>query len=213
MKRSNRLPLDTLRSYLLELPFVTEQPPSPWRWVDIFGNERPVEVEVGFGKGLFLTRAAAACPDVNFLGIDISRKYQLLAAGRLHQQQLSNVRLLKADARGVLRCLVPEDSVQAVHVYFPDPWWKKRHWKRRVFTEEFARSCARVLRPGGQLHVATDVSDYFAIIQETVSSQTELRPLPPSQATDPQHDLDYLTHFERKFRIAGRPIYRACYVK
>ena len=207
MRRSTRLPLEELAPYLLEVP----DPPRPLDWAAVFGNGHPIEIEVGFGKGLFLVNAAQAVPGVNFLGIEIVRKYQLLAATRLAKRGLRHVRLAKADARQFLKDCVPAGSVQAVHVYFPDPWWKKRHWKRRVFTPEFANQCARVLRPGGRLHVVTDVADYFQVIQELLAQHTALAALPLSPLNEPAHDLDYLTNFERKFRKEGRPIYRGLY--
>ena len=104
--------------------------------------------------------------------------------------------------------------MQAVHVYFPDPWWKKRHHKRRaVHTPEFAAECERALRPGGRLHVVTDVADYFQVMTDLVAEQTRLELLPPPEPNAPAHDLDYLTNFERKFRKEGKEIHRACYVK
>src|SRR5205814_6765838 len=144
-----------------------------------------------FGKGLFLLTESQARPGVNFFGIEIVRKYQLFTANRLAKRGLGNVRLACADARVLLRDVVPAASVQAVHVYFPDPWWKKRHHKRRVFTPEFAAQCARILRPGGRLHVVSDVGEYFQVMTELLAQQSGLRPLPPPQAKDPEHDLDY----------------------
>src|SRR5205085_8759397 len=157
-----------------------------------FGNDNPVEIEVGFGKGLFLVTAAQACPTVNFLGIEVVRKYQLFTATRVAKRNLTNVRLAKADARTFLRDCVTPASVQAVHVYFPDPWWKKRHFKRRVFTAEFAAQCARVLVPGGRLYVVTDVAEYFQVIGELLAGHTRLRPLPSPELEEPKDDLDYL---------------------
>ena len=126
-------------------------------WAQLFGNTNPVEIEVGTGKGLFLLHAAAARPGSNFLGIEVVRKYQLYAATRYAIRNLPNVKTACADAAVVLRdCVVP-GSVAAVHVYFPDPWWKKRHRKRRVFTPAFAADAARALAPGGRLLVASDV--------------------------------------------------------
>lgn len=207
MRRSNRLPLDQLAPYLLETP----QDPAPLNWRSVFGNDHPVEIEVGFGKGLFLVTAAQACPDVNFLGVEIIRKYQLFTATRMAKRRLANVRLARADARLFLRDYVGEATVRAVHVYFPDPWWKKRHQKRRVFTPEFARQCERVLRPHGMLYLATDVEEYFQVMTELVAQETRLRPLPAPELTQPEHDLDYLTNFERKARKRGESVFRAVY--
>jgi tRNA (guanine-N7-)-methyltransferase len=207
LRRERRLTLEELAPYLLPVP----DPPRPLEWPAVFGNANPVEIEVGFGKGLFLLRAAQACRAVNFLGIEIARKYQLFTATRMAKRGLGNVRLVQADARLLLRDCVTAASCQAVHVYFPDPWWKMRHRKRRVFTADFAAQCARILRPGGRLYVATDVQEYFAIITELVAEQTPLQPLSASEPQAPAHDLDYLTNFERKFRQAGRPIYRTVY--
>src|SRR5205807_2126768 len=102
-------------------------------------------------------------------------------------------------------------ALRALHVYFPDPWWKKRHHKRRLFSDAFVAECPRVLGDGGRLHIATDVADYAALMGEMLAGQPLLRPLPPPEPAAPGHDLDYLTHFERKFRKEGRPIHRLLY--
>jgi tRNA (guanine-N7-)-methyltransferase len=217
VRNPRKRPLEELAPYLLPDQPRPEgsapQPPLPIDWAELFGNDRPVEIEVGFGKGMFLVRAAAARPDVNFFGIEVVRKYQLFAANRVAARSLSNVRLAWADARLMLRDRVPAESVQTVHVYFPDPWWKTRHHKRRVFTAEFAATVLRVLRPGGQLSIATDVEAYFTVMKATVAELPAFEPLPPPEPTAGADDLDYLTNFERKFRKQGLPIYRALYEK
>jgi tRNA (guanine-N7-)-methyltransferase len=172
-----------------------------------------VEIEVGFGKGMFLLNAAQSQPEVNFLGVEIERKYQLWTADRLARHGLGNVRLVCGDARPFLRDCVPTETVHVIHVYFPDPWWKKRHHRRRVFTDEFARECARVLRSSGVLSVATDVEDYATKVRTVVATQTSLHELPAPQPNTPAHDLDYLTNFERKFRKQDKPIWRMRYRK
>jgi tRNA (guanine-N7-)-methyltransferase len=209
MRRSRRLPLEELTPYLLAVP----DPPAPLDWRAVFGNGNPVEVEVGFGKGLFLVTTAPQHPAVNYLGIEIVRKYQLFTATRIAKRRLANVRLVCADARFFLRACVAAGSLQAIHVYFPDPWWKKRHLKRRLFTPEFAEQCERTLQPGGRLHLATDVEDYFQVMTALLGQRTHLCFVPPPPPSEPAHDLDYLTNFERKFRQQGKEIHRACYVK
>jgi tRNA (guanine-N7-)-methyltransferase len=209
VRRGRRLPLEDLASYLLDVPALA----TKLDWNAVFGNDHPVEVEIGCGKGLFLVNAGQACPGVNFVGIEILRKYQLFCAGRLAKRGLRNVRLVKADARSFLRDCVPADSLQALHIYFPDPWWKNRHHKRRLFTPEFAADCERVLRGGGRLHVVTDVEEYFGVITELLARRTGLSAVPPPDSRNPEHDLDYLTNFERKFRKQGRPIFRGLHEK
>lgn len=186
---------------------------APFRWESLFGTERPVEIEIGSGKGLFLASAGRARPEHNFLGIELSQKYAQLAAQRVLKSGLANVQVWPGDARPILARRVPDASVRAVHVYFPDPWWKKRHKKRRVFSEELVSSVARVLEPGGVLHVATDVQEYFGVITALLAAEPLFREQPVPPVKEPEHDLDYLTNFERKFRLEGREIYRASYSK
>ena len=100
-----------------------------------------------------------------------------------------------------------------MHVYFPDPWWKKRHQKRRLWTPEFAAECVRALRPGGVLYAVTDVEEYSHVIRALGDALPALRWVPPPEPETPAHDLDYLTNFERKFRKEGRPIYRMSWEK
>jgi tRNA (guanine-N7-)-methyltransferase len=204
VRRGPRLPLEALGPYLLPVP----DPAAPLDWAALFGNANPVELEVGFGKGLFLLSSSENYPAVNFVGVEIVRKYQLFTATRLAKRERRNVRVACADARLFLRDCVGAGSLQALHVYFPDPWWKKRHHKRRVFTAEFVEQAVRVLRPGGRLCAATDVEDYYQLMLELLAPRTELRPLPPPEPGTPAHDLDYLTNFERKFRKQSKPIYR-----
>jgi tRNA (guanine-N7-)-methyltransferase len=216
VRASRRLPLEALEPYLLDVPhpgfvppdspLLAPQPPVDWR--QVFGNDHAVEIEIGFGKGLFLLTQGQARPDVNFLGIEIERKYTLLTATRVAQRELPNVKLACTDARWFLRERVKPGSVAAVHIYFPDPWWKTRHRKRKLFTRAFAEQCAVVLRVGGRLHFVTDVADYYAESQTMLSEIAAWQPLPT-----PADVATYLTNFERKYRQEGRPIYRAQYEK
>jgi tRNA (guanine-N7-)-methyltransferase len=185
---------------------------APIQWAELFGNENPIEIEIGSGKGLFLVNAAMANPGRNFLGVELSRKYARLAAARLARCQLSNAKVWRGDAGVVMARLVPRESIRALHVYFPDPWWKTRHKKRRVFTAELVASAERALQPGGALRIASDVQEYFGVIRGLIGSNHRFREQRVALPKEPEHDLDYLTSFERKYRLQGRPIHRAEYL-
>src|SRR5206468_3977925 len=134
----------------------------------LFGNALSVEVEIGIGKGRFLLAQAEARPEVNFLGIEWSLKYLRVAKDRAERRGLTNVRLYRADARHVLADLLPARSVSRVHVYCPDPWPKKRHRKRRLFTAATAAHLGRALAAGGYRGASPDVAEYFDEIRELV---------------------------------------------
>jgi tRNA (guanine-N7-)-methyltransferase len=179
----------------------------------LFGRIAPLEIEVGSGKGLFLTAAAEACPDRDFLGIEVARKYARYAAARLARQGSNNALMIHGDALSLFRQWVPANRLAAVHVYFPDPWWKKRHKKRRVLNEDFLRDVERTLVTGGRLHFWTDVEEYFQTTLALVAAVTTLAgPLPVAESPA-EHDLDYRTHFERRTRRNQQPVYRAEFEK
>ena len=188
-------------------------PISPIVWAELFGNNHPVEIEVGFGKGLYLVNVGTRRPDRNFFGIEIIRKYQMYATNRIAVRKLANVKTCCADAKKVFRESVTSGTVAAVHVYFPDPWWKNRHKKRLLFTADFALEVLRILQPDGVLYFVSDVPEYFEMVTETLAQVTAFHKLPPPDESAPQHDMDYLTNFERKFRKVGKPIHRSQYQK
>src|SRR5258706_4238641 len=111
----------------------------PIDWQQLFENPNPVEIEIGTGKGTFLTEQAKARPEVNFLGIEWARWYWRYASDRLRRNGCTNARMVRADANYFLVEFVPDASLSVVHIYFPDPWPKKRHHKRRLIQEAFLR--------------------------------------------------------------------------
>lgn len=186
-----------------------EELPRVWEPNALFARAAPLEVEVGSGKGLFLLKAAERNADRNFLGIELAHKYARYCGGRLAQKQLPNAVAVHGNALRVFREIMPDNSVAAIHVYFPDPWWKKRHKKRRVLNESFLHDAERTLTAGGSLHFWTDVAEYFESTLELIARVTSLAgpfavPEPPAQ-----DDLDFHTHFERRTRLADEPVYRA----
>jgi tRNA (guanine-N7-)-methyltransferase len=186
-----------------------DQLPVPWSPIALFGRSAPLEVEVGSGKGLFLRSAAAARPQIDFLGIEIVRKYAEFTAAALAKLGATNAKIIAGDALRIFREWIPDNSLSAVHVYFPDPWWKKRHRKRRVLCPEFLRDIERTLWPGGSLHFWTDVEEYYASTLELMPEYTSLEGPLPVPETPAEHDMAYRTHFERRVRQAGEAVFRS----
>jgi tRNA (guanine-N7-)-methyltransferase len=183
--------------------------PPAFDQVALFDKVQPLEVEVGSGKGLFLVGASRSEPGHNFLGIEIARKYARFAAARLAKQQSANGFVVCGDALVLFERWFPDSSLAAVHVYFPDPWWKKRHQKRRVMNEVSVKNFERTLLPGGRLHFWTDVAEYFQSTLELIAAATGLEgPLPVAERPA-AHGMDYRTHFERRTRQCELPVYRA----
>lgn len=174
-----------------------------------FPRPGPVELEVGSGKGLFLTSAAAAAADRNFLGIEIAHGYARLTAGRLAAAAAANARIIRGDAGFIVGSLLPDACLAGMHVYFPDPWWKARHRKRRVLSGPFLAQAGRVLASGSLLHIWTDVEEYFHEALAAAAATGLFGPPAEEVAAEPGHDLDYRTHFERRSRLAGLPVWRA----
>jgi tRNA (guanine-N7-)-methyltransferase len=190
-----------------------DQLPRPWKAEAVFGRNAPLEVEVGSGKGLFLRTAAAQRPEVDFLGTEISLKYARFAAAALAKRQLSNAAVVAGDALRVFDELLPDGSSAAVHVYFPDPWWKKRHQKRRVMRESFLRDVERTLVAGGTLHFWTDVEEYFQTSLALLAACTSLQGPFEVPELAAEHEMDYRTHFERRIRLHHEQVWRAVFRK
>ncbi|MBM4021327.1 MAG: tRNA (guanosine(46)-N7)-methyltransferase TrmB [Planctomycetes bacterium] len=198
-----------LSSHLLPLAAL----PEPFDPATLFRAAGPVELEVGSGKGLFLTSAATAAPDRNFIGVEIAHGYARLIAGRLAAAGLANARVIHGDAGFLVGRLLPNACLAGMHVYFPDPWWKARHRKRRVLSEGFLHQAGRVLAPWAILHVWTDVEEYFHAALAAARATGLFEPPREEEAGEPNHDLDYRTHFERRTRLAGMPVWRAALVR
>jgi tRNA (guanine-N7-)-methyltransferase len=181
---------------------------------NLFGDHRPLELEIGSGKGLFMMNAASTNPEHVFLGVEIIGKYAKHAAAKLASSQCSNAKMVSGNAEPLLSKAISAASLEAVHVYFPDPWWKKRHRKRRVLNESSIRNLTRCLRPGGRFHFWTDVLDYFENTVELIAEIAPILGIPiPEDEIAAAHDLDYRTHFERRSRQNQIPVYRVRYIK
>ena len=170
-------------------------------WWKVFGNDRPVEVELGIGKGRFLIDAAERMAEVNFVGVEWAAKYLRIARYRAERRNLDNMRFVRTDAREFVEFFVATESVQAYHIYFPDPWPKKRHHKRRLFDEDFVREVERTLDWEGCLWLATDFVEYFEVMLESLETSRHLKEV----------DREWVgarTNYEQKYLAQGKPIHR-----
>jgi len=180
----------------------------PLNLASIWGNNNPVELEIGSGKGMFLKESATLYPDINYIGVEMAGKFHRLALERLARAELCNVRMIHANGLDVLGRLIPPNSLQALHIYFPDPWPKKRHHKRRLFTNELLSMAAKALAPPGEFRVATDHPDYGRLIRSVFAANTELFTEKPWPAGSP----DQLpTNYSLKWKRAGRNLWWARY--
>ena len=177
-------------------------------FVHIFGRESPVHIEIGCGKGTFLLNQAKAQSELNFLGIEWANKYYRYAVDRIGRWGLTNVRIVRTDAATFLADYLPDSSVQCFHIYFPDPWPKKRHHKRRFISTDNLAQLIRCLKLDGQIRIATDHVEYFQQIQQVIADQPhQLRQLDflPTAGADQGEWVG--TNFERKYLKENRQIH------
>jgi tRNA (guanine-N7-)-methyltransferase len=173
-----------------------------------------VIVEIGSGKGRFIIKSAAENPDKNFLGIEKSLKYTRVLNKHAEKSGLTNLRLLNAEAGYFVSKYIPENSVSECHIYFPDPWPKKRHNKRRLINSSFLQAVTLSLKPGGCIYYATDFKDYFDQIVEVSRACKEIEEIIYQEINPADEDPEAaLTNYERKYLIQGRLIYKASYEK
>lgn len=172
----------------------------------IFANSAPLEIELGAGTGDFIIARAAELPNRNFLAIESSGVVSRVLAVRCGGAALRNLRVVRMDGRTLVNLMIGPQSVSAYHVYFPDPWPKERHHKRRLFTPYLVANLERTLAPGGALYVATDVGDYAGEIFAMLDATALVR-----AAEEVPGRLQ--TAFGRKFAASGKIIHARAYRK
>ena len=168
----------------------------------LFGNANPVILEIGSGKGRFLLSTAMERPDVNLIGIEKSLHYHRVIRDRFLKRDLRNVRLINFDAFVVMQKMIPDASLAEVHIYFPDPWPRKRERKRRIIRPEALEEMRRVLVDGGMGIYVTDHEEYFDSAAPLVEAA-----FPRSERRIPGPDDPPRTNYEAKYREEGRPIF------
>ncbi len=208
--RDTNIPAETVHDFELKL----DQLEETLDWSELYVSPGPVIIEIGSGKGRFLMKAARENPDRNFLGIEKSLKYSRVLNRRAKETELTNLRLLNTEAGHFVSKYIPENSVSEYHIYFPDPWPKKRHNKRRLINPAFLQSLIPSLKPGGCIYYATDFKDYFDQMVEVSRASKEIKEISYKEINPTDEDPEAaLTNYERKYLIQGRPIYKAEYEK
>lgn len=187
-------------------PFEVARPEAcridPRTWFEHPG--RPLEIEIGSGKGTFLVQQAATHPEVNYLGIEHAGEFYRFAADRLRRRGMVNARVLHTDAAAFLHYWCPDAVARVIHLYFSDPWPKKRHHRRRLVQPAFVHAMATRLVPGGELHVATDDPSYAEWIDEVLPREALLENVHAPAIHVREVPGRMQTAYEREWRARGR---------
>jgi tRNA (guanine-N7-)-methyltransferase len=173
---------------------------------EVFGNDNPVEVEIGCGKGKFLLARSLEHPGINFLGIDVSWKWMKHGVERSNKRALDNLKFVRGDARELLATGIPDNSVSVFHIYFPDPWPKRRHRRRRLVTGGFLSLLAGRLVSNGIIELATDHDDYCMLMRRAVVQSGVEWSTAVEKTNDRLFATQAKTNYELKYETAGRSL-------
>lgn len=172
-----------------------------------FGNDHPVILEIGSGKGRFLIESAMERPDRNFLGVEKSLHYHRFIRDRVLKRPITNVRLINYDAFLVMQKMIADEALSEVHIYFPDPWPNKKEMKRRIIRPSVVSEIRRVLVPGGSGIYVTDHRAYFEAAEPVIAGFFRYETRLPRPDDPPR------TNYEAKYRAEGREIYEIRFFK
>ena len=202
MRKSARLWRDPGAQALAESALVFSGPLSVFSVEpqSLFERKAPLEIEIGAGKGDFIVERAAAVPEHNFLAVELAASVLRILGLRVARSRLANLKVVRADARTLVNLLLPDNSVSAYHIYFPDPWPKDRHAKHRLFSPFFVANAARTLTPDGIIYFASDVRDYA----ERILAMLEAGGF---RAFSQEAPGEHRSNFGRKYAAAGRAVF------
>jgi len=177
-------------------------------FVRLFGRLAPLHIEIGVGRGTFILNQAKTNPNTDFLGIEWASKYYRYSVDRIGRWNLTNVRIIRTDATAFIADFLPDSCADCFHIYFPDPWPKKRHHKRRFLNTANADQLLRCLKPAGIIRIVTDHAEYFDqiknVLTEKADSLEEVDFLPAAGADTGEW---VGSNFERKYLKENRPIF------
>ncbi len=172
----------------------------------LYGNSNPVHLEIGFGNGESIARMAQADPGSNYLGIEVHRPGVGRLLMRIAETGITNLRIIRHDAVEVMDQCLDDGSLEAVYLFFPDPWHKRRHRKRRILQPEFVSRLARVIRPGGLFHAATDWEDYAEYMMSVLTASADFENCAGKGTFAPCPDYRSPTRFEQRGQRLGHGV-------
>jgi len=187
--------------------------PQPLDFAAAFGRAGPLVLEIGFGMGQSLVEMAAAAADTNFIGIEVHRPGVGRLLHAMEERKVDNIRVYCHDAVEILRDCIPDGSLDTVQIFFPDPWHKKRHNKRRLIKPPFVEHLVSKLKPGGTLHLATDWENYAEQMMEVLSATPTLANTQPAKQYAPRPEHRPLTKFELRGERLGHGVWDLIFVR
>ncbi|MDP7004797.1 MAG: tRNA (guanosine(46)-N7)-methyltransferase TrmB [Phycisphaerales bacterium] len=212
LSRGKQFDVGNIGIQMRTLPPSTEGRIDPRNWFEQF--EFPFEIEIGSGKGTFLVQEAQNRADVNYLGFEWAAEFYRYAADRIRRNHVQNVRLVHGDATEFLYYWCKDSVADVIHLYFSDPWPKKRHHKRRVIQDSSLVTFYRILKEGGLVHIVTDHNDLWKWCEDHFSRNTSLFTRVEFNPKDSAGDGELVgTNFERKYKREGRPFHATTLVR
>ena len=206
LSRSKTLDVGEIGLDMGALPSCDDGRVDPREWFENPGH--PFEIEIGSGKGTFLLQQSLLQPETNFLGFEWAAEFYRYAADRLRRHGRDSVRVVYGDATEFLQFWCMDNVAEVIHLYFSDPWPKKRHHKRRVVQDETLRAFHRVLKSDGELHIVTDHDELWSWCETRMENQNDLFKRAVFDRVDSAEEGELTgTNFERKYRREGRPFH------
>jgi len=184
-----------------------EYQPCLLNLAEMFGNNQPVTLEIGFGMGSSLVEQAAADSNRNYIGIEVHRPGVGALLLKMQERQVSNIRVISFDAIDVLNNMIPDHSIELLQLFFPDPWHKRRHHKRRIVNPEFLSLLHKKVTTDGHLHFATDWQDYAKHMLKVLQTENGWRNCSSSDDYIPRPENRPLTKFEKRGEKLGHGVW------
>lgn len=209
--RAGRLSTAQARALEEQQQFLIKYEKAPLDYAQAFGRQAPTVLEIGFGMGGTTAHIAAAMPDKDFIGVEVHTPGVGSLLKLIGEQNLTNLKAIQHDAVEVLNHMIADGSLHGVHIFFPDPWHKARHNKRRLIQAPFVKLLVQKLAPGGYIHCATDWEDYAVQMLEVLSAEECLQNTADGYAPQPAYRP--LTKFENRGIKLGHGVWDLVFSK